>query len=178
MDDGRRRVFASALILGGGLMLLGVALAVYLIQHPPTPRLPVVGTRLSNFTLTDLNGKTVQLSDFAGQTVLINAWATWCPPCREEMPMLVDYYRQHHSQKFTILAINAGEASQDVSGFAQEYGMEFPVLLDTNSTFLDSQLIDSLPTTILLGPDGKVKALHVGLMTAEIFQNEILAKIN
>lgn len=177
MNDARRRVFAAGLMIGGGLMVLGVVLAFYLIQHPPLPQLPRVGSRMPDFQLADVSGKTVRLSDYAGQNVFINAWATWCPPCREEMPMLVDYYNQHKDQNFTVLAINAGETRQEIAQFVSDQGMTFPVLLDTGSKYLDSQMIDSLPTTILVGPDGKVRALHVGVMDAQIFQKEILAKL-
>jgi len=133
---------------------------------------------MTDFALADLQGRTVHLSDYRGKTVLINSWATWCPPCRDEMPLLVDYYNRTRPNGIVVLGINAGETGAEASAFAQEYGMKFPILLDNNSDFLDSILIDSLPTTILVGPDGTVRALHVGSMTAEIFNYEILAKIN
>ncbi|OIO93637.1 MAG: hypothetical protein AUK03_07975, partial [Anaerolineae bacterium CG2_30_64_16] len=132
-----------------------------------------VGAALRNFTLTDLSGKQVQLSDYAGRPVLINAWATWCPPCRAEMPALHDFYQDHQAEGFTLLAVNAGEAPAQVQGFIQQAGFTFPVLLDPNITLLTDLGIRSFPTSILVGRDGKVKTIHVGMLTADQLQTEI-----
>ena len=91
--------------------------------------------------------------------------------------MLVNYYNQHHNQNLVILSINDGDPQKDVAAFVRKYGMEFPVLVDPESTFMKSQMLDSLPTSILVGKDGKIMALHIGGMDDQIFQNEILAKM-
>ena len=177
MNDPRiKRLLALGLVLIGAGLVLGVGLIFYLRNRPAEVGFPRVGTRMAGFRLQDLQGRQINLSDFQGKTVLINAWATWCPPCREEMPMLVDYGRRNPSG-VKILAINAGETQAEAAAFAQEYGMSFPVLLDPDSRFLDSILVDNLPTTILVGPDGVVRAVHVGVMSEAIFTSEILAKI-
>ena len=126
-----------------------------------------VGTRLGDFSLTDLSGQTVQLSDYEGQVVLINAWATWCPPCRAEMPALNAYYQAHAANGFVILAVNAGDTAEDASAFAQDYGLTFPVLLDPNMQVLNGLNIHSFPTSILIGRDGAVKDIHIGMFTSE-----------
>jgi peroxiredoxin len=169
-----RRVLPILLIGVGIALLVGAVLAIYLPSRPHFMGFPRVGQRLPDFALNDLNGKLVHLKDYSGKTVLVNAWATWCPPCREEMPLLVAEYNRRKDTGFTVLAINAGETRQDAAAFAQSYGMSFPVLLDPDSKLLDSLLIDSLPTTILVGPDGRVKAVHIGNLTEASYEREIL----
>ena len=174
-DFVRARLIPYVLVGLGGLLLLTAAVLLYLSNRPAVG-FPRVGSRMVNFSLRDLDGNEVHLRDYAGRTVLINAWATWCPPCRAEMPMLVGAYQERQGSGFTILAINAGETREEAAAFALEYDMEFPVLLDSDSALLDSLLIDSLPTTILVGPDGVVKAVHIGVLSPEAFA-ELIAPL-
>ena len=177
MSDPRlKRLLSLGLMLIGAGLVLSVAIILYLRNRPAEMGFPRVGAKLASFRMPDLQGRQVSLSDYAGRTVLINVWATWCPPCRDEMPMLVDYARRNPNG-VTILGINDGETREEAAAFTKQYGMTFPVLLDLNSRYLDAILVDSLPTTILVGPDGVVRAVHVGLMSEAIFTAEILAKI-
>ncbi len=177
MNDPRlKRLLALGLMLIGAGLVIGVAILLYVRNRPSEVGFPRVGSKLADFRLSDLQGKQVSLASLSGQTVLINVWATWCPPCREEMPMLVEYARRN-PKGVTILGINDGETREEAAAFAQQFGMTFPVLLDVNSRYLDAILVDNLPTTILVGPDGVVRAIHVGLMSEAIFTSEILAKI-
>ena len=136
------------------------------------------GAPFGNFTLTEVNGKQVQLSDYAGRPVLINAWATWCPPCKAEMPDLNAYYKAHSSQGFVILAINAGETSAQASAFAGQLGLTFPILLDPSESLMDALHIADFPTSILVGRDGLVKAIHIGRMTPAMLEEEISPFLN
>ena len=156
-------ISAGAILLGrsSGSTEAGVSVA------------PRVGQRLADFALTDLDGQTVRLSDFAGRPVLINAWATWCPPCRAEMPDLNAYYRANRERGFVILAVNAGESRELAAGFVDEMGLEFPVLLDSDYALMDRLLIDNYPTSILVGADGLVKTIHIGLFRPEQMEKEI-----
>ena len=164
--------FIAGLLIGlGGLLLLTAAVLLY-ARTRPAVSFPRVGSRLANFSLRDLDGNDIQLRDYSGKTVLINAWASWCPPCLAEMPMLVSEYRARKGNGFVILAINAGETPEEAVAFAAEYGMDFPVLLDPDSALLDSLLIDSLPTSVLVGADGVVKAVHIGMLSPEEFAAE------
>jgi thiol-disulfide isomerase/thioredoxin len=174
-DFVRARLIPYVLVGLGGLLLLTAAVLLYLSNRPAVG-FPRVGSRMVNFSLRDLDGDEVRLRDYAGRTVLINAWATWCPPCRAEMPMLVSVYQERKGSGFAILAINAGETREEAATFAVEHGMDFPVLLDSDSALLDSLLIDSLPTTILVGPDGVVKVVHIGVLSPEAFA-ELIAPL-
>ena len=167
-----RRWLPPLLVGLGGILLLSAALLLFM-QNRPAAGFPRVGQRMADFSLLDLNGREVHLSDYAGRTVLINAWATWCPPCQAEMPLLVQEYELRKASGFTILAINDGETREEAAAFAREYGLTFPVLLDTDAVLLDSMLIDNLPTTLVVGADGLVKAVHVGVLSPEVFAAEI-----
>ena len=132
-----------------------------------------VGKRLQDFSLTDITGKSVRLSDFAGKVVLVNAWATWCPPCKAEMPDLNTYYQAHKDDGFTLLAVNAGDSPNVTADFASERGLTFPVLLDPNVRFLNNLGIHSYPTSIVIGTDGIIKTIHVGMFTPQALEAEV-----
>lgn len=153
-----------------GLVVVGlVALLVFLIgQDGGNQVRPVrVGQELSEFKLTDVNGETVHLSDYAGRVVLVNAWATWCPPCRAEMPALNAYYQEHAQDGFVILAVSAGDTPADAAAFAQAYHLAFPVLLDPQTELLNGLNVRSFPTSILVDREGIVRDIHIGLFTPD-----------
>jgi cytochrome c biogenesis protein CcmG, thiol:disulfide interchange protein DsbE len=167
---GARRTLAwlPFMLIGLGTLLL-VSLVVILFYQPGVQNIvpPRIGTPLNNFSLLDIQGHKVQLSDYLGKVVLINAWATWCPPCRAEMPDLNAYYQAHHNDGFVVLAVNAGEAQADAAAFAQNSDLTFPVLLDSDYHLLDGLNIHDYPTSIVVGRDGKVKAIHIGMYRPE-----------
>jgi len=171
----QQRTLGLALAAGGLLVLLAIFLVA--IRPSETSQAALkplrIGQPASNFSLTDLSGKAVKLSDYAGHPVLINAWATWCPPCRAEMPLLHEFYQQHQDEGFVILAVNAGEDSAPVQRFISQNGYTFPVLLDANSDTLMRLGVNSFPTSIFIGRDGVVKHIHLGLFTANSLENEI-----
>ncbi len=122
----------------------------------------VVGAPAPDFTLTDLGGKTVRLSDYKGQAVLVNFWATWCGPCRAEMPLLQDRYTTFHDSGLEILGVNIGEDLETIRPFIEDLGLGFTVLLDTDLQVNDSYRVLGYPTTIAVDRDGKVVDVHVG----------------
>jgi thiol-disulfide isomerase/thioredoxin len=104
---------------------------------------------------------------------LINAWASWCPPCRAEMPALNQYYQTYKDEGLVVLAINDGESQTVASDFARQIGVTFPVLVDPGTQELNRLGIQDLPTSILVGRDGLVKAIHIGLFTAMSLEQEL-----
>ncbi len=164
------------IVLVGGSIFAVVAFFFISVRSDPNigVRRPVVGQPMSNLVLKDLNGKTVHLSDYAGKPVLMNAWATWCPPCKAELPELQSFYEQHKSEGFVMLAVNAGEDKGSVSLFISQQGYTFPVVLDPNTTVLNRMGISSFPTSILVGKDGNVKGIHVGMFTTDTIQSELV----
>ncbi len=161
------------LVAGSLLVLLALLWALFSSSRGQNVVPARVGTSLGNFSLTDINGKSVSLSDYKGKTVLINAWATWCPPCKAEMPLLNQYYQAHVQDNFVLLAVNAGDTKDQAASFAQQNDLAFPVLLDPGSRLLNQLAINSFPTSILIGTDGNVKTIHVGMFTPENIETEI-----
>jgi peroxiredoxin len=164
----REQRIRTILYAAGGILI--IIAAVLLLSDKPSSQAAgpaQIGKRLKDFGLSDITGKTVHLSDYAGQVVLVNAWATWCPPCKAEMPDLNAYYQAHQKDGFTILAVNAGDSASVTADFASQKGLAFPVLLDPNTRLLDSLGIYSYPTSIVVGSDGIIKTIHVGMFTPE-----------
>ncbi len=169
----RQKIKIILSVLGG---LLVVVAAVILLSGNSSSQASgpaQIGKPLEDFQLSDIHGKTVRLSNYAGKAVLINAWATWCPPCKAEMPDLNAYYQTHQDEGFVILAVNAGDSTKQAAAFASQKGLAFPVLLDPNIRFLTSLGVRSYPTSILVGSDGMVKAIHVGMFTPQSLDAEI-----
>lgn len=121
-----------------------------------------------DFTLENLSGEKVSYSSLKGKTVLINFWATWCPPCKIEMPDLNKLYEKYKDDKnLVILTINVGEDKNAVSEFIKQNNYKFPVLLDTNSNVALDYKAMYLPTTVLIDKDGKVADYRSGAMSLE-----------
>lgn len=165
-----------AILLGGGLLLASLLLVVAprLSTGAPVDGPIRLGAPMPNLSLTDLSGEAVRLRSFAGSVVLVNGWATWCPPCRAEMPTLHDFYLAHQADGFVVLAVNSGEGRATVSDFISQTGFTFPVLLDPDDSLLAALRLDSLPTSILVGRDGVVKNIHIGMYTPEALEADVL----
>ena len=161
------------LVLGGGMILGALVWIVIASLNSPNIVPARVGASVGDFSLTDVTGKNVRLSDYKGKPILINAWATWCPPCKAEMPLLNQYYQAHAKDGFVLLAVNAGDTKDVTASFVDQNGLAFPVLLDPGSQLLDQLAIRSFPTSVLIGKDGKVKSIHVGMFTQESLESEV-----
>jgi cytochrome c biogenesis protein CcmG/thiol:disulfide interchange protein DsbE len=125
---------------------------------------PIQGFKAPDFKLNTLQGGSVQLSDLRGKPVLVSLWASWCPPCKAEMPAFEKVYRQYADQGLTILAVNASnqDSQAEAQAFVQANDLTFPILLDTQGRV--SQLYDlrSLPTSFFIGRDGVIQEVVVG----------------
>jgi thiol-disulfide isomerase/thioredoxin len=159
-----RERIRNNLMLAGGVLIL-VALIIYGLRVAPIQRMqpPTIGQPISNIALKNLDGTTVSLKTFSGQLVLVNFWALWCPPCREEMPLLNAYYQQHRSDGFIILAVNSGDGPADIRAFAGQNNLTFPILQDSDSHVSDVFGIRNFPTSILVDRDGVVKDIQIGM---------------
>jgi len=169
----QRSNLSGMLVLGIGLILVGVA-AFMLWPRPgvaassPTSGLsltvPVeVGYAAPELTLSDLNGVEHSLDDYQGSIVLINLWATWCPPCKAEMPTLEAYYKAHQADGFTTIAINDGDPTDAVDAFVDEYGLSFLVLLDPTYIATEQAFKTSnLPSSFVIDRKGQVRLRWVG----------------
>ena len=115
-----------------------------------------------NFTLKSLSGKNLKLSEMTGNVVLINFWASWCGPCREEMPLLNDLHKKYEPLGFTVLGVNVEEDARNARGFLKNFPVDFPVLLDNKNQVSKRYNVIAMPTTVVLDRDGNVRYLHKG----------------
>lgn len=139
-----------------------------------------VGNHAPEFELPLLNGDVVKLSDLKGKKVLINFWATWCPPCKEEMPEMQQLYEEY-GDDITIIAINATGSERNESAvrdFIDEYGYTFPVAIDKNNDTTDNYMAYTIPTSYFIGTDGVIQVPRkVGPMTYD-FMVEMMNSLN
>lgn len=134
----------------------------------------IQGKSVGDFNLLDLDGEMIHLSDYQGKYVLLNAWATWCPPCQAEMPDLNEFHQTHQNKGFEILAINAGETRDTAAQFANTIELGFKVILDSDGKVVNGLGITGFPTSILIDPEGKVAMIHVGMISPEDLNNKVL----
>lgn len=113
-----------------------------------------------DFTLKSLKGPNLKLSEYRGDVVLINFWASWCAPCRQEMPLLNDLYRRYRDAGFTLLGVNVEEDSAQAAKMARELKLVFPILFDTSNKVSQLYSVEAMPSTILVDRDGNLRFLH------------------
>ncbi len=140
----------------------------------PTGRAPAVetGRAAPDFVLTTLDGGRVRLSDLRGKNVLVNFWATWCGPCRAEMPELVKTYHEQKANGLEILAVDLQEQDAKVRDFADEFAMTFPVLMDRTGEVAEAYGVRGagLPATMFIDRQGVVRVIKIGAMTGEFLR--------
>jgi cytochrome c biogenesis protein CcmG, thiol:disulfide interchange protein DsbE len=136
----------------------------------------VTGAPAPDFTLTTLTGQSVKLSGLKGQVVLINFWATWCGPCRQEMPAIQHAYDARKSRGLIVLAVNLNEPPKDVQAYVDSLHLSFPVLLDSSEAVSNLYRVRGYPTSFFVDRQGVVAVEQVGEMTdAQLAAN--LAKV-
>src|SRR3989337_1712722 len=154
----------DVLVLVAGL-IVGVGIGV-LVFFGTVNGKPVIGSPAPNFELINLVGDRIRLSELRGTVVLINFWATWCGPCRLEMPAIQERFERYHPE-LAILAVDFDEPADDVQKFVDELGLTFEVLLDPGAKVQDLYRVRGYPTTYLVDRVGIVQVHHIGLMTEE-----------
>jgi peroxiredoxin len=122
---------------------------------------PDTGRIAPDFTLADLNGNQVSLTHFSGRPVVVNFWATWCPPCRAEVPHLVEAYEREHGDVI-FLAVAVDEPARTVRRFADKNDMSFTILLDDDGRVASDYRVRGIPVTLFIGRDGRIMARYEG----------------
>lgn len=131
------------------------------------------GNAAPDFELTTIAGDKVRLSDLKGKVVFVNLWATWCPPCRAEMPEMVRFYKDYSSKNIEVLAVNLtdSDSEKEVKKFAKEYKLNFPVLLDPDGKVGNTYKTVTIPTTFIIDKKGIIKQKHIGPMSYEMMED-------
>lgn len=145
------------------LVILALTAAFSLFSCSKSKNNAVFGNSAPDFTLNDLNGNKVTLSSMKGRVVMVEFWATWCPPCKESIPELNKLYNKYKDKGFTVLAISVdkGLDSAELAGFARDYSLTYPVLLD-NGKASSSYGVGSIPTSFMIDKNGRMVSKHMG----------------
>ncbi len=200
-DSGNGR---SPWLLFGGLMALGIAAVLLLFGSTlfgaerestlPFAQIPAdgsgannantavnpptVGDTAVNFTLTDLNNTPISLTQFQGHPIILNFWATWCAPCRVEMPELQAAYEAHQDDGLIILALDQDETPEQVRAFFDEMDLTFIPVIDENGTVSRQYGVFNFPTSFFINGEGQVTAVHLGPMTQSQINNYLADTLN
>ncbi|MGH2587650.1 MAG: TlpA family protein disulfide reductase [Dehalococcoidia bacterium] len=134
---------------------------------------PKIGRPAPDFTLLDLDGQPLSLSDLRGKTVVMNFWATWCPPCRKEFPELVRLYDRNADRGLVVLGMDLQENPRIVRSFADEFGARFPIVIDTKGDVAARYRLIGLPTTYFIDAEGVIRAQHIGLLNEELLTEKL-----
>ena len=174
----RRSLSASHVNSRSPVMWIGVILVVVAIVGADALSTvdSLSGSRQNStvdYTLNDYAGKSVRLSDYRGKPVLVNLWASWCPPCRAEMPDLVRYYDVHHADGLVLLAVNSEDNSTSAQQFASQQHMPFTVLFDPNGTAEQVFGADGLPSTYFVDRTGAVRFSWTGQISPAILEQRV-----
>lgn len=169
-------------LIGMGLIIFGVAAAflIFGADQSDSARAQSAGVvpqavdfPVPELQLVDIAGQTVSLADFHGQVVLLNNWATWCPPCRAEMPVLQAYHNAYQEQGFTVVAVEAGEPADQVHQFVDESGLTFPVWVDPAQQALAAFRNMALPNSYVIDREGQVRLAWSGAITQEALEKYV-----
>jgi peroxiredoxin len=128
-----------------------------------------------DFTLHTMNGPNMRLQEQRGKVVMINFWATWCGPCRQEMPHLSRLYDKYRASGFVLMGINVDEDTRNAAAVAAKLGVGFPVLLDTDKQVSRLYDLSTMPSTVLIDRDGKVRFVHRGYLSGyeDVYDKQI-----
>ena len=168
------------LVIGLGLILISVAVFLSIpgaraeVQQADSHAVPMqVNYAAPEVKLTDLQNKSVSLADYHGQVLLYNAWATWCPPCKEEMPTLDAYYKEHRAEGFVVVAIEDGEPLNEVAAYAHDNGLTFPIWPDPKWVATTAFKTDVLPSSFVIDRNGIVRLSWVGPITRDSLEKYV-----
>jgi peroxiredoxin len=157
-------------LVGGVLLGAAIGLVVFFglpagpAESPQVASGIEIGSPAPEFQLLNTDGEPVSLTSHRGSVVLLNFWATWCAPCRIEMPLLQETYETYQGQELVVLGIDFDEPAEQVAEFGTELGLSFPLLLDPGGEVQSLYRVRGYPTTVVLDRTGKISAYHIGIL--------------
>lgn len=159
----QKNLWAKAAVLVLAVCMLGACSKTNAVEN---------GEAAMDFQLTDIEGKTVNLSDFKGKAIILNFFASWCPPCRMEIPDFIDLQKQYGDKGFTMIGVSLVDA-QDSKSFASRMGINYPVLVDDGKVSMLYGPIRSIPTTFIIDKNFKIVKKYIGLRSREEFEADV-----
>ncbi|MEJ2362515.1 MAG: TlpA disulfide reductase family protein [Gammaproteobacteria bacterium] len=129
---------------------------------PLTAGATSISGKAPDFTLHSRSGHNLRLSDYRGQVVLLNFWASWCGPCRQEMPLLNVLYKRYNKLGFTILGVNVDTDSTKANHYLRDIKVSFPILYDTRNSVVKTYNVNAMPTTVIIDKNGNMRFMHQG----------------
>ena len=126
-----------------------------------------VSGKAPDFTLKSNSGKNIKLSEYRGEVVLLNFWASWCGPCRQEMPLLEQLHERYSSYGFTVMGVNVEEDSSKAKKMLRDVPVTFPILFDTENKASKQYKVSAMPSTVMIDRDGNMRYLHKGYKSGD-----------
>lgn len=142
--------------------IITLALAVALSGTALTVQADAINIPAPDFTLESRSGDNIRLEDHRGEVVMLNFWASWCGPCRQEMPLMDEIYSRYQDLGFTILAVNVDENRDEALRFLDKVPVTYPVLYDPESSVSELYEVPAMPTTVMIDRDGTARYIHYG----------------
>ena len=149
------------LAYGLGILLLALFLYMSVFTTSETSAAFSKGGPAPDFTAKTIDGREITLSKLKGKVVVINFWATWCPPCRAEMPLFNRIYKEYMDKGFEIIAVSTDSSQRQVKKFIKEFGLQFPIVMD-NQNLASKYNVSGLPTSFLIDRDGNIIKVRLG----------------
>lgn len=168
-------------MLAAGTFALGAVVAHYVAHYAGRHHGATIATKpppaqprpAPEFTLPQLDGGDLRLSAYRGKVILLDFWATWCDPCREEIPHFVELQQRYASSGLQIIGVSMDDSSEPVRPFYQQFHMNYPVVMGNAQTGALYGGVLGLPITFLIGRDGRIYSKHIGATSLEVFEKEI-----
>lgn len=157
------------------LMVLIITVCAALSSISCTPTCPDIGKSAPEFTLKSVDGSDISLSDFHGKKVILNFWATWCEPCKFEIPFFQKIYSEQTGNNIVVVAVDVKETASKVQDFANSKALTFPILLDTEAKVVQKYCLPgALPITLFIDAEGTIKARKIGAFRSQAEVESVL----
>jgi cytochrome c biogenesis protein CcmG/thiol:disulfide interchange protein DsbE len=173
----RDRLASPLFLLGVGALFILAGVAMALVFNGEDPVRAASSEARADaapaFALPTVSGGDLALADYRGQVVLVNFWATWCPPCRAELPDLVSYYHDNAGRGFMLIGVNEQETAAQVADYLAQNRLDFPVALDADGRVMEQYGVTGMPSSFLINREGQIVRMWTGMITRATLESAI-----